>query len=505
MIKSKYEINPKILDSNKKYLDEGLLKTQEIAGEIEDYSLTPKKSIARQFFSFSSNTKPIEEITLSIPEKIKEKLQSFSITKGQSEKSTMECLNLELSKELFIKSQEGFYIDNYNKIAKLYTLKTEEPFIFYDEWEGIIRFGINIHNTKNMAQSFNDILIGIIKINENNIYPLENKLQNINEKVSKSQSNKSNDQTVLNYDNFKILHPLEVLLFKNVLEYMLNNKAKYILIDIFERDKKDGSIEIEKDKSKTHTIILCREDFNNSNFLIIDPSNSEFSKHLGMLGVNNILSMELQNKINIFVSPINYKIYEQNKDVGTGCVFNKFRDCVDIAFKLAKKFNLLEDQTISFNTNNKEKNIFNEEKANLIVKAITNNKDLDNNIDQSLCTEKFFKYPLRGKQLNDEPLGQNLYKKQLQIYNNLNNLVRKIVDSDIEILARKKIQEYFVRDEFNKESITNFLDNLYKTIENQNNTKKLWDIIINDDKIDVDILNLSGELHQSFENYYNES
>ena len=52
MIKSKYEINPKILDSNKKYLDEGLLKTQEIAGEIEDYSLTPKKSIVRQFFLF---------------------------------------------------------------------------------------------------------------------------------------------------------------------------------------------------------------------------------------------------------------------------------------------------------------------------------------------------------------------------------------------------------------------------------------------------------------------
>jgi 3D (Asp-Asp-Asp) domain-containing protein len=169
MIKSKYEINPKILESNKKYLDEGLLKTQEIASEIEDYSLTPKKSIVRQFFSFLSNTKPIEEITLSIPEKIKEKLQSFSITKGQSEKSTMECLNLELSKELFIKSQEGFYIDNYNKIAKSSNLKTEAPFAFYDNCEGISRFGINNHNTQEIAQSFNGALFSIIKINEDNI------------------------------------------------------------------------------------------------------------------------------------------------------------------------------------------------------------------------------------------------------------------------------------------------------------------------------------------------
>ena len=43
MIKSKYEINIKILESNKKYLDEALLKKEEIEDEIGDYSLTPKK------------------------------------------------------------------------------------------------------------------------------------------------------------------------------------------------------------------------------------------------------------------------------------------------------------------------------------------------------------------------------------------------------------------------------------------------------------------------------
>ena len=35
MIKSKYEINIKILESNKKYLDEALLKKEEIEDEIE--------------------------------------------------------------------------------------------------------------------------------------------------------------------------------------------------------------------------------------------------------------------------------------------------------------------------------------------------------------------------------------------------------------------------------------------------------------------------------------
>ena len=248
MIKSKYEINTKILESNKKYLDEVLLKKEEIEDEIGDYSLTPKKNIVRQFFPFKAEAKPIEEITLSISEKIKEKLQSFSITKGQPEKSTMGCLNLALSKELFIKSQEGFYIGNYNKIAQSYNLKTEEPFIFYDECEEIIRFGINIHNTQKVAQSFNDTLTNIIKINEHNIKPLGNKLQNANDKEVKSQSNKSNEQAILNYENFKILHPLETLLFKEAVGFMLAQKTKSILIDIFERDKKDGGIEIEKDK-----------------------------------------------------------------------------------------------------------------------------------------------------------------------------------------------------------------------------------------------------------------
>jgi hypothetical protein len=63
MIKSKYEINTKILESNKKYLDEVLLKKEEIEDEIGDYSLTPKKNIVRQFFPFKAEAKPIEEIT----------------------------------------------------------------------------------------------------------------------------------------------------------------------------------------------------------------------------------------------------------------------------------------------------------------------------------------------------------------------------------------------------------------------------------------------------------
>lgn len=503
MLKSKYEINTKILESNEKYLNEGRLKKEEIEEEIGDYSLTPKKSLVRKFFSFEAEPKSIKETKPFISKEIDEELKSFTMTKGLPKKTIMDRLELLLNDNFFIKSKEEVYSNNYSKIAQSYNLKAKDPFIFYDECEEIIRFGINIHNTKNMARSFNDILIGIIKINENNIYPLENNLKNVNEKNSKPKSNKSNDQAILNYDNFKILHPLETLLFKEAVGFMLAKKTKSILIDIFERDKKDGSIEIEKDKSKTHTVILCREDFNNSNFLIIDPSNSEFSKHFGLLGVNNILSMELEKEINIFVSPVNYKIYEQNKEIGTGYAFNKFRDCVDIAFKLAKKFNLLKDQKISFNINEKENNVFNEKEANLIVKAITNNIDYDDGIDKALCETKFLKYPLRGKQLNDEKLGQKLYEQENKVFKVLNEKVKNLKLSILPKTQAIEEMNYILNNIKDTSQTKDFLKKVEKAYNLMNGADDLFITQPNNQNNDISQLgDILESLNEGFDSYY---
>ena len=500
MLKSKYEINTKILESNKKYLNEGHLKKEEIEGS----SLTPKKNLVRKFFSFEAEPQSIEEIKPFISKEIDEELKSFTMTKGLPKKSIMDRLELLLNDKFFIKSKEEVYSSNYNKIAKLHSLKTEEPFVFYDECEGIMRFGINIHNTENIAQSFNDVLTGTIKINEHNIKPLENKLQNTNEKGGKSQSNKSNDQVVLNYDNFKILHPLETLLFKEAVGYMLGKKIKSILVDIFERDKL-GCIDIgDNNKTKTHTVVLCRENIlENNNFLIIDPSNSEFSKHLGMLGVNNILSMELEKNINIFVSPLNYKIYEQNKDIGTECAFNKFRDCVDIAFKLAKKFNLLQDQIISFNTNEKEKNIFNEKEANLIVKAITNNIDYDDGIDKALCETKFLKYPLRGKQLNDEKLGQKLYEQENKVFKVVNEKVKNLKLSILPKTQAIEEMNYILNNIKNTSQTKDFLKKVEKAYNLMNGADDLFITQPNNQNNDISQLgDILESLNEDFDSYY---
>jgi hypothetical protein len=134
MIQKTYEINPRILELNTKYLSEGHLKTEEIEEEIKDYSLTPKKSLVRKFFFFESGQISLEKInpvssekkfqTQSfsildegvkpfIPMEVNIKLESFVMTKGLPKKSIMERLELELNDKFFIESKEKIYISNY--------------------------------------------------------------------------------------------------------------------------------------------------------------------------------------------------------------------------------------------------------------------------------------------------------------------------------------------------------------------------------------------------------
>lgn len=90
-----------------------------------------------------------------------------------------------------------------------------------------------------------------------------------------SISTQGTKKTIDSYPH--LLHPLEVFLIRNAIKHCTNNRNKVVLVDIFER-KEDGSINILKAGTpKTHTIVFC---FQNSKILLIDPSNSEFSRHL---------------------------------------------------------------------------------------------------------------------------------------------------------------------------------------------------------------------------------
>ena len=131
-----------------------------------------------------------------------------------------------------------------------------------------------------------------------------------------------------------MLHPVELLLIQKALtaneEDSGATKNKCVLFDIFARSS-DGIIEKEGKKLKTHTVVLFKQ---KDKIILIDPSNSEFSQHI-TLGLNKVLLGEH----NIAAYDKKLQIYTPNGETGTEP--NQYRDCTDIAVKIALGFNHL--------------------------------------------------------------------------------------------------------------------------------------------------------------------
>ncbi len=160
------------------------------------------------------------------------------------------------------------------------------------------------------------------------------------------------------------LHPLEVQLFKKAIKDLnkdttkdLNKDTTSVLVDIFER--KDGSISIDENgKCKVHTIILYKQFIplynqdktsiigQKTQFVVIDPTNSDHSKHIEDSA--NLLRIfgEITNSAPSILIPPS-KIYNpppqdqnNNADSKVGPEAYKYRDCTDIAIKIAFGLNL---------------------------------------------------------------------------------------------------------------------------------------------------------------------
>lgn len=139
-----------------------------------------------------------------------------------------------------------------------------------------------------------------------------------------SKSGKSEQEDVSKY---KKLHPVEVYLIRHAID-TLNCNNKTVLVDIFARQD-NGAINVEKNKPEMHTVVLYWQLVNNKQqILVIDPSNSTFSKHI----TGNICRLERGD----LVAPMKLlKIYVpyDKSNIGTG--LEQYRDCTDIAVKIA--------------------------------------------------------------------------------------------------------------------------------------------------------------------------
>jgi len=118
---------------------------------------------------------------------------------------------------------------------------------------------------------------------------------------------------------------------------MLTHRQQTAIVDIFERELDTGEI---KDELKTHSVLLCmvnRESEDILDIVIIDPSYSVFSWHLSNNYMNASLDeirVDYPNLGKIEPPKSAFKIYVPgSENIGFGK--NKFRDCVDIAVKIA--------------------------------------------------------------------------------------------------------------------------------------------------------------------------
>lgn len=197
------------------------------------------------------------------------------------------------------------------------------------------------------------------------------------------------------------IHEIEELLLNQAKQEL--QKTEVVLLDIFRRN--DGVIAFENSSGtpEIHTVVLYKieqiadpieknklpESDISKSIYVIDPSNSRFSVHLNQKGLNANFKLS--------------QIYTPNKDVGTGYDTNMFRDCIDVAVKIAfglKGKNI--GQTVSGEQ-------FYESIAVLkVTEEITNNQDINTNLLELDKAE-----PVRARQASDNIIRTKVNNMQV--------------------------------------------------------------------------------------------
>lgn len=141
----------------------------------------------------------------------------------------------------------------------------------------------------------------------------------------------------------KLLHPLELEIFKNAVDKLLEvDGPRAVVIDIFDKNDTTGAIKLDgHNHPETHAVVLCKQIINgNVQIFVIDPSNSSFSKHLDHPVLKALVSLGVR-WVDVITSTKPIKIYSVPEGAETGPFPHQFRDCVDIAVKVANGLNVM--------------------------------------------------------------------------------------------------------------------------------------------------------------------
>lgn len=260
----------------------------------------------------------------------------------------------------------------------------------------------------------------------------ETKTIDLKSQVSESsKSGSTSSKYTLNEVRAVELHSIEKMLLQRAIDYLLSGSDRTVLLDIFARDK--GTVKmVNNNQCEIHTILLYKnpiDERGTHEVLVIDPSNFMFSSHLA--NESNGLHNEGLSKIVTLHKRI--EIYKPKNNENVGPNGGQYRDCIDIAVKLA--FMLDKAGTLSL-----------EDIAKLdAVRAISNNNAIDDNFVGRDCS-------VRVKQNSNPDVIKAFYEveKVLNIITNVrlqllatrDNVYDQLLanDADNELVIPKLVQ-----------------------------------------------------------------
>jgi len=179
-----------------------------------------------------------------------------------------------------------------------------------------------------------------------------------------SEKSKKSSASSKNSESIKTVAPLEVVLLSKAIKRLETSQT--VLVDIFDKND-EGAIRLdEEQKPKIHTVVLYKNLADKSQVFVIDPSNSTFSKHLSVNSLRLFGPIVPDTKIKTL--PGELKIYSPPKEASIGPEPHQYRDCIDIAVKIAFGLNHEDIHDIQSITLSKA------------ISSITNQRDIMENL-----------------------------------------------------------------------------------------------------------------------------
>lgn len=413
MNKTVLDIDPNIWRQNIRYLEEAQYET---IPEIDEHeSITPTTN--KGHLSLESKKSFFGEV-----------ISKLDVLREQNEKTedffTQVKGNFQNKEDLgkFLNSQEEALtnLSADNIFVKKYQYKTSET-------SKVLRFGINIQHKE---------LLKELDIYNNQ---LTKKVTNALQSKLEKQSDISNISGATKYAPFRekyiSLTSTEELVVKNAVKYLDSSSNKIALVDIFPREfnnKNTGVGTINIKNLDTHTALLYKTSGNQ--ILVIDPNNPMFSSHLSKYQDDYYTLQTL------CTTDPSFKIYSRPEKSETGFSTDKYRDCIDIAVKIAFVLN---------NSGNSYEN-FDEIMNSQVIKLVTNNAI----IDGVVLSDNF---PTRVKQISnfDKIIECNI---NLKLYNEILRGKQKVAQQIKEESIKKVEEDYLCSlSIYEKEHETNLL------------------------------------------------